>query len=89
MPLIPSYTTLKELKIGLSRVQTKRIKIDLLPKEEIDERVTEIKQILDKNGIAFLDVMDKAIRKKPTRTAHSWITANITGIATIYVAKVR
>ena len=58
--------TLKELKIGLSRVQTKRIKIDLLSKKEIDERVTEIKKILDKYGIAFLDVMDKAIRKKPT-----------------------
>lgn len=58
--------TLKELKRGLSRVQTKRIKIDLLPKEEIDKRVTAIKDILDKNGIAFLDVMDKAIRKKPT-----------------------
>ncbi len=60
------HSTLKELKRGLSRVQTKRIKIDLLPKEEVDEHVAAIKQILDKNGIAFLDVMDKAIRKKLT-----------------------
>lgn len=58
--------SLKELKRGLSRVRTKRIKIDLLPKEEIDKRVKAIEQILKDNKIAFLDVMDKAIRKNLT-----------------------
>lgn len=55
---------LKELKRGLSKVDNKHAKIDLLPQKEIDKRVELIKQILSKNGIAFLDVMDKAIRKK-------------------------
>ena len=58
--------TLKELKVGLSYFKSKKKTINLLPKEEIEIRVNKIKSILKNNSIAFLDVMDKAIRRKKT-----------------------
>ena len=55
---------LKDLKIGLSYYQSKRKTIEILQKEdEINKRVQNIKKILSNNGIAFLDVIDKAIRR--------------------------
>jgi len=56
--------TLKELKKGLQEVHNKHVDIKLCNQVEIDQKVNSIKEILDKNGIAFLDVMDKAIRKE-------------------------
>ena len=50
---------LKALKKGLSQDKYNV----LLPDEIIKERVIEIKKILKKHGIAFLDVMENAIRK--------------------------
>ena len=52
---------LKGLKVGLS--EYKNISL-LTDKEEIKERVDKIKEILSRNKIAFLDVMDRAIRLK-------------------------
>ena len=54
--------SLKELKIGLSKYEKKGI--ELLPKDELDKRVKRIKEILSEYGIAFLDVMDAAIRRR-------------------------
>ena len=56
--------SLKELKIGLSKYVSKRKTINVLPEEQIEINVLKIKQILNRNHIAFLDVMEKAIRKK-------------------------
>lgn len=53
---------LKSLKIGLSRHKN----VDLLSENEASERVKEIKSVLLKNGIAFLDVMNNVIRRKNT-----------------------
>ena len=54
--------SLKELKTGLSKYVGKRKTIYLLPKAQIEKNVIKIKRILSKNHIAFLDVMEKAIR---------------------------
>lgn len=56
--------TLKELKIGLQEVNNSKIKIRLLPKSDSKKNIEQIKTILSTNGIAFLDVMEKVIRKK-------------------------
>ena len=56
--------SLKGLKKGLSKCAKKGI--DLLPNNEINERVKEIGNILSNNGIAFLDVMSNVIRNKNT-----------------------
>jgi len=56
--------TLKELKRGLQEVHNERVNINLVNETEISSKVTSIKEILLKNGIAFLDVMDKAIRSR-------------------------
>ena len=58
--------TLKELKRGFQRVRNNVVKIKLLTKVEIKRKKDKIKEILRQNGIAFYDVVDKAIRKKET-----------------------
>ncbi|HAS55721.1 MAG TPA: hypothetical protein DEF61_00450 [Firmicutes bacterium] len=62
--------TLKELKIGLAKVHNKRTNINLCEKNKVEKKVNLIKEILSKNKIAFLDVMDKAIRRKKTPYDH-------------------
>jgi len=58
--------TLKELKRGFQSVQNKVADIDLLTDADIESNKDKIKEILKQNGIAFYDVVDKAIRKKET-----------------------
>ena len=55
--------TLKELKTGLQEVNNSKVKISRLPESDIKKNKEQIKTILSKNGIAFLDVMEKVIRK--------------------------
>ena len=55
--------TLKELKRGLQEIHNKKANINSPSKREIENRVEEIKNILKKNNIAFLDVMGNVIRK--------------------------
>lgn len=55
--------TLKELKRGLQEIHNKKVDINSLSKSEIKNRVEEIKNILKKNNIAFLDAMGNVIRK--------------------------
>lgn len=56
--------TLKELKKGLQEVNNSKVKISLLPVSDIEKNKEQIKTILSKIGIAFLDVMKEVIRKK-------------------------
>ena len=63
LKLSGSENSLKKLKYGLSKVDNHRIRIELLSSTEIKSRVDKIKCILKTNKIAFLDTMDKVIRK--------------------------
>lgn len=64
LKLSGSENSLKKLKYGLSKVDNRKIKIELLSPTEIKSRVDKIKSILKTNKIAFLDTMDKVIRKR-------------------------
>ena len=64
LKLSGSENSLKKLKYGLSRVDNDRIRIELLSPTEIKSRVDKIKSILKTNKIAFLDTMDKVIRRR-------------------------
>ena len=64
LKLSGSENSLKKLKYGLSKVDNHRIRIELLSPTEIKSRVDKIKSILKTNKIAFLDTMDKVIRKR-------------------------
>ena len=64
LKLSGTESSLKKLKYGLSKVDNKKIKIELLNPADIKSRVDEIKSILKRNKIAFLDTMDKVIRKR-------------------------
>ena len=63
LELSGSENSLKKLKYGLSKVDNHRIRIELLSPTEIKSRVDKIKSILITKKIAFLDTMDKVIRK--------------------------